>query len=113
MYKLSELDRCHAVRPRMQRCTGCDWARYCSYDCARMNWNAHKSVCSRVSESGFNREWMKSGGGVFYKPISSYDFELARHLAKCGDGVHVYDDADFSEPHKGASLRACGFHKAV
>ena len=78
-----------------------------------MTWNAHKSVCSRMSESGFSREWMKSGSGVFYGPISSYDFELARHLARCGDGVYVYDHVDFSLPHKGACLRACGFHKAV
>ena len=36
---------CQVQRPRMKKCIGCHWARYCSRECARKDWPRHQPVC--------------------------------------------------------------------
>ena len=37
--------QCGQMAPKMKRCTGCKWARYCDRECQKENWLTHRSEC--------------------------------------------------------------------
>ena len=43
--KLKECIVCHQIDPKMQKCSGCRWAFYCSAVCQLADWANHKSIC--------------------------------------------------------------------
>ena len=43
--KLKECIVCHEIDPKMQKCSGCRWAYYCSAVCQRADWANHKTIC--------------------------------------------------------------------
>ena len=36
---------CFFTQPKMKRCAGCHWARYCDRKCQRADWRAHRQMC--------------------------------------------------------------------
>ena len=40
--------RCHLSSPNLQHCAGC-FAHYCSTDCQRAHWSAHKGACTSTA----------------------------------------------------------------
>jgi len=37
--------QCGKMRPKMRRCSGCKWARYCDRVCQQANWRTHRTEC--------------------------------------------------------------------
>jgi hypothetical protein len=37
--------QCGKKAPRMKRCSGCRWTRYCNRDCQKADWRTHRTVC--------------------------------------------------------------------
>ena len=36
---------CFSKQPKMKRCVGCRWARYCNRGCQTAHWRAHRQMC--------------------------------------------------------------------
>ena len=36
---------CFSKQPKMKKCTGCRWARYCNRGCQTAHWQAHRPMC--------------------------------------------------------------------
>ena len=34
--------------PKMQKCSSCDTASFCTAECLKLNWSSHKKVCLRM-----------------------------------------------------------------
>lgn len=47
---------CHELGREMPRCSGCRWAHYCSGECSRAHWKAHKKLCRTLSCFRADRE---------------------------------------------------------
>ena len=66
-----------------------------------MAWRLHKSECNFiVSDDDFSYIALKEGAGMFYGPLSGYEFQLIRHMALSSDDVDVYNNKDLSQPHR-------------
>ena len=75
-------DVCNRMLPasRMQRCSGCHFARYCSGRCLSAGWyNGHREECGQIQEV-FPRAHFRRHLDQYYGYISRYDFELWLHL---------------------------------
>ena len=85
----------------MQRCSGCDFVRYCSEYCQHRRWQTHKSVCRAMAmdRDGFSYQNTRLGENIRYGPMTAYDFELIRHIANTAGGVEMFDMQNFSELH--------------
>lgn len=84
----------------MRRCSACKFTRYCSTTCQMMAWREHKIECNCiVTDNDFSYDALKGGAGMFYGPLSGYEFQLIRHMATSSDVVHLYDNKDLSQPH--------------
>ena len=86
---------CKCCVHHMQKCIRC-WARYCSLDCMRADWNHHKNYCRTITDSlniaadngqrserariKLGRFWEKDHFQRTYAMVSQYEYELTRHL---------------------------------
>ncbi|KAJ8078333.1 hypothetical protein PM082_000540 [Marasmius tenuissimus] len=67
----SPCDRVQVQRNvRFLRCSACLTTTYCSYECRRMDWHQHRSICPRMQEA------MRNGVPVF----SDYEFRMLREF---------------------------------
>ena len=73
--------------------------RYCSNDCQLRHWRRHKGACKDIAANVYDYRSMKDGEGLWYGPISGYDFQLGRHMAAMAPDVKLYTGFDFSVPH--------------
>ena len=44
-HDLKKCLHCGSVAQRMQKCSGCRWARYCTFQCQKADWRKHKRIC--------------------------------------------------------------------
>ena len=44
-YDLRTCIQCGEMAPKMKRCSGCHWARYCNRECQKANWQTHRNDC--------------------------------------------------------------------
>ena len=42
---LKTCDYCFSKQPKMKKCSGCRWARYCNRGCQTAHWRAHRLMC--------------------------------------------------------------------
>ena len=43
-------------RKKFKKCSGCYQVRYCSKECQRNDWSAHKNICRRLHGSECNKK---------------------------------------------------------
>jgi hypothetical protein len=53
-----------------------------------------------VNDDDFSFTALKGGEGMFYGPLSGYEFQLIRHMAMSSDDVSLYNNKDLSQPHR-------------
>ncbi|MCP4489592.1 MAG: zinc finger MYND domain-containing protein [Gammaproteobacteria bacterium] len=51
--------QCHKASPNLKRCGGCLVAQYCSAECQKLGWRAHKSRCKKGAQKNRNEEKSK------------------------------------------------------
>lgn len=53
-------------RTRMKMCGCCKFARYCSRDCQRQDWPAHKRICRAIADGTFWDHKVRRNFGTVY-----------------------------------------------
>lgn len=74
---------CQGGNPADKRCARCRWATYCSQECQKIHWKAHKRECANLVESNnfmFGRESYKKNKDHYKPPAIRYDVVGAKML---------------------------------